>query len=91
MLEETPYSFDDRGEFSCAEHRGVDGNPLFLVNHWLSSGNPNDAADVNRPEVLRDRVAECVKERNRRPNIIAVDFYTRGDLLDVVDELNGDG
>jgi hypothetical protein len=23
------------------------------------------------------------------PNILAVDFYTRGELLDVVDELNG--
>ncbi len=87
-LEETPYRFDSRGDFSCEENRGVDGNPLFLVNHWVAGGDPNVAADVNRTEVLLDRVEECEEERERRPNIIAVDFYTHGDLLDVVAELN---
>ena len=35
-----------------------------------------------------ERVGSCVRER-RRPNIVAVDFYAHGDLLEVVDELNG--
>jgi hypothetical protein len=87
-MEETPYRFDRRGDFSCDENRGADGNPLFLVNHWVSGGDPNAAADVNRSEVLLDRVEECEQERERRPNIIAVDFYTQGELFDVVAELN---
>ena len=89
-MEETPYRFDSRGNFSCEESRGVDGNPLFLVNHWvtLTAPDPLAAADVNRSEVLLDRVEECEEERERRPNIIAVDFYTQGDLFDVVAELN---
>ena len=88
-MEETPYRFDSRGDFSCEQNRGVEGNPLFLVNHWvtLTAPDPLDAADVNRSEVLLDRVEECEEERERRPNIIAVDFYTQGDLLDVVAEL----
>ncbi len=87
-MEETPYRFENRGEFSCEPNRGVEGNPLFLINHWVTAPDPLVAADVNRSEVLLDRVKECTEERERRPNIIAVDFYTRGDLLDVVAELN---
>ena len=90
-MEETPFSFDSRGDFSCEESRGVEGNPLFLVNHWVTTGDPVDAAVVNRSEVLRERVEECEEERERPPNIIAVDFYTQGDLLDVVAELNASG
>ncbi|HEU4840958.1 MAG TPA: hypothetical protein VFT09_05920, partial [Ilumatobacteraceae bacterium] len=90
-MEETTYNFASRGDFSCDENRGVEGNPLFLVNHWLAAGDPLAAGDVNRSEVLLDRVAECESERDRRPNIIAVDFYARGDVFDVVDELNAGG
>ena len=90
-MEETPYRFENRGEFSCEPYRGVEGNPLFLINHWVTAPDPLVAADVNRSEVLLDRVNECAEERERRPNIIAVDFYTRGDLLDVVAELNASG
>ena len=42
-MEETPYRFDSRGEFSCEENRGVEGNPLLLVNHWVTTGDPLDA------------------------------------------------
>jgi len=89
-LEETPYRFDSRGDFSCEPNRGLGGKPLFLVNHWvtLTSSDPLVAADVNQSEVLFDRVEECEEERDRRPNIIAVDFVGHGDLFDVVAELN---
>jgi hypothetical protein len=92
-IAETPYEFASRSDFSCGRHRGVEGNALFLVNHWLTTPGPEPiaAADVNRSQVLRDRVAECEAVRGRRPNIIAVDFYTQGDLIDVVDELNAAG
>jgi hypothetical protein len=32
---------------------------------------------------------DCIDERGQLPNIIAVDFSTKGDLLEVVDQLNG--
>jgi hypothetical protein len=31
----------------------------------------------------------CARARHHLPNIVAVDFYARGDLIDLVAELNG--
>jgi len=39
--------------------------------------------------VLLARARKCAKERGHIPNIIAVDFWQSGDLIAVVDELNG--
>ena len=35
------------------------------------------------------RIRDCERIRNHFPNLIAVNFYRRGDLFKVVDELNG--
>jgi hypothetical protein len=90
VLQETPFRFETAGDFSCGAGRGSPGSPLLLVNHWLTIDPPNSgtAATVNAADVLRERVATCVRERGR-PSIVAVDFYAHGDLLEVVDELNG--
>ena len=48
-----------------------------------------DAAEVNATDVLLPRARRCADERDRVPNIVAVDFYSAGDLIEVVDELNG--
>jgi hypothetical protein len=91
VMSDTPYRFDQVGEFSCAVGRGAPDNSLLLVNHWLTVDPPNPAvaAKVNAGDVLRERAAACREERGRLPNIIAVDFYASGDLFEVVDELNG--
>jgi hypothetical protein len=34
-------------------------------------------------------VQRCARSRHHLPNIVAVDFYARGEVIDVVDELNG--
>ena len=44
---------------------------------------------VNSRDVLLSRLEQCQAERDRLPNFVAVDFYDQGDLLDVVDTLNG--
>lgn len=90
VLQDTPFRFEDAGDFSCAAGRGTSDSPLLLVNHWLTVDppNPGTAAEVNAADALHERVAACVRERGL-PNILAVDFYAHGDLLDVVDELNG--
>ena len=91
MLQDTPYRFEEPGEFSCELDRGEATNPLFLVNHWISDDppDPNVAAAVNARDVLLTRAQESASERVHVPNILAVDFETRGDLFDVVDVLNG--
>lgn len=90
-ISETPFTFAVRTEFSCKPNRGGDGNPLFMINHWLTTGIPVKAAAavVNSRDVLLERVQTCERERNRLPTILAVDFVETGDLMQVVDELNG--
>lgn len=90
---ETPFNFALRSEFSCAPNRGQADNPLFLINHWLTTGIPvrEAAAAVNSRDALLDRVRQCEQERGLLPTILAVDFVETGDLVEVVAELNGVG
>ncbi|MEM8708352.1 MAG: hypothetical protein AAGE98_17945, partial [Actinomycetota bacterium] len=72
---ETPFNFALRSDFSCAPNRGDDGNDLFLINHWLTTGIPVQevAASINSRDALLERVTTCEAERGRRPTILAVD------------------
>ncbi len=90
---ETPFAFGLRSDFSCVPNRGDDGNDLFLINHWLTTGIPvrEVAESVNSRDALLDRVAACEEERGRLPTILAVDFVETGDLISTVAELNGVG
>lgn len=87
---ETPFTFALRSEFSCDANRGSEGNDLFLINHWLTTGIPVQAAAIpaNSRSALLERVNECLQDRGRLPTILAVDFVETGDLIEVVDELN---
>jgi hypothetical protein len=92
LVQETPYSFRKRDEFSCRPNRGGDKAPLFLMNHWIETTptpRPSNAAVVNAYDVLLARARQCAEERGHPPNIVAVDFYKTGDLVRVVDQLNG--
>ena len=92
MIQETPYHFGAPGEFSCAPHRGGTTGSLFQINHWIDTTptpKPSNAAIVNDRGYLLDRARRCQGERDRLPNIIAVDFALIGDVVGAVDELNG--
>jgi hypothetical protein len=91
VVQETRYDFKSAEEFDCLPNRGGTSGSLLLVNHWVNTpptSLPSDAARVNARGPLLDRIEDCRRERGRLPNIIAVDFYGVGDLLEVVDELN---
>jgi hypothetical protein len=81
-FQETPYSFRKLSDFTCAPKRGPANAPLFLVNHWLTTDPPKPAtADkVNSPDVLLPRLRSCAQQRQRMPNVVAVDFAVRGKL-----------
>ena len=78
---------------SCAPNRGTPTSPLFEVNHFVTpAGSAPTAATakvVNSFDVLWPRVANCATQRNKFPNLVAVNFYNQGDLLAVVNKLNG--
>ncbi len=92
VCQETPYHFDSPEDFSNEPNRGGTGGSLLLMNHWVTTpptSRPRDAKLVNTREVLMGRIEQCETERGLTPNIIAVDFYRTGDLVEVVAELNG--
>jgi hypothetical protein len=99
-LQETPFRFTnapqltDRAKLaaSCRAHRGPSSAPLFLVNHWVDTTpapRPSLASVVNARGALLMRAQTCQRQRGRLPNLVAVDFYRRGDVLGVVNTLNG--
>ncbi len=91
-MQETPYSFHDTKEFSCIPNRGGTSGSLFLMNHWIDTTptpKPSNAQIVNSYEFLLKRAQECQQQRRLMPNLIAVDFYKTGNLLEVVKTLNG--
>lgn len=91
---DTPYTFESRADFTCELNRGSIDNSLFLVNHWITApvvgtGIRDSAALVNESEVLLPRVRECMEQQKHIANFIAVDFSGLGDLMQVVDSVNG--
>lgn len=97
-IQDTPFLFRTpkalvQGEGTCARNRGRDDAPLLLINHWVTdkTAEVTNAQRVNARGVLGERVRRCRHERGMLANYVAVDFYDRGDLFAVVDELNGFG
>jgi len=96
LVQETVFSFRtpaallDASE-SCKPNRGPADAPLFLLNHWVTTDpapRPSNAAIVNAYDALLGRIRACERIRGRRVNLVAIDFYRRGDAFRVVDTLN---
>ncbi|MGE3960134.1 MAG: hypothetical protein AB7F65_00465 [Dehalococcoidia bacterium] len=91
FIEETSIATPTLESLTCAPGRGEPGNPLFLLNHWLTGrpALPSRALEVNVADVLLERARRCGDERAHVPNIVAVDFYDVGDVFSVARALNG--
>jgi hypothetical protein len=98
-LQETPYRFrttaaltdPSRVPDSCRPNRGPASAPLFLLNNWVDTTplpRASNAAVVNARDALLTRSRTCQRIRHRLPNLVAVDFFRRGDVLGVVNALN---
>ena len=91
LMQETPYTFTAINQFNCQPNRGASTNPMLLVNHWLRPNGPPDpdeASKVNSTATLTGRVEQCEDVRRTLPNILAVDFFSIGDTVKVVDNFN---
>jgi hypothetical protein len=92
VMQETPYSFKQPSDLSCAPNRGGTSGSLFLMNNWIDTTpapKPSNAAIVNAYDALLARAKQCEGERGKRPTVIAVDFYRTGALFRVARTLNG--
>lgn len=86
------YAAEEEADFVCDVHRGTDApNSLFVMNHFLTApiADIDFATMVNPYASLHAHVARCQTELGRIPNLVTVDFYEVGDVVWVVDELNG--
>ena len=95
IAQETPYQFRTATELAsldtCRANRGGTRGSLLLVNHWVDTSpapRPAIADQVNARTFLDRRLDACRKARGMLPNIVAVDFYRRGDVFGAVNALN---
>lgn len=101
---ETPYDNTDIDAFNCNVDRiGDDFSPddlMYVMNHFMYANIDlgtfkvqiplrSKALITNGRESLTNHANSCTDIFQKKPNFIEVDFYTMGDALDVVAEMNG--
>ena len=91
LTQETHFRAESPEEMNCAPNRGQTDSPLFQLNHFISPVSVSFAETVNEYDFFLNRALQCQEERGLMPNIVAVNYYRTGDLIDVVDALNGVG
>ncbi len=92
-FQETPYAWSTVDAMTCGPNRGAAGNKFMLINHWVgySPPDPGKAGSlVNSSDALTRRIEQCIDERGVWPNVVAVDFAERGDLMKVVARYNAE-
>lgn len=95
LVQETPYTYKTEREIAapegCRLNRGEADNPLFQINNWIEKvpRDPDLQGRVNSRKALLKRAQLCARRRGLQPNIVAVDYYDRGDVLGVANALNG--
>src|SRR5262249_61451376 len=91
LTQDNPWRNPTIESFRCERYRGRPDSPLFLLNHWVSRQPPSvrDADRANSYDLLLAHARRCQAERGQMPNLLAVNFFDRGQLLPVVDALNG--
>lgn len=101
---ETPYDNVDVDLFNCNVDRiAKDLEPhdmMYVMNHFIYGviemgalkieiPFKEKAASTNAKESISKHASDCTSVFQRKPNFIEVDFYTIGDALSVVSDLNG--
>jgi hypothetical protein len=90
FVQDTPLGATRIDQLSCKRERGDANSPLLMLNHWADLFPPRLRA--NRPflteRFLLERARLCARRRGLPVNLIAVDYYDQGDLVEAVKKLN---
>jgi hypothetical protein len=90
FVQDTPLGATTVKELSCVRERGDADSPLLMLNNWADLFPPRLRA--NRPfqtkKFLLDRSHECQRTRGMPVNLIAVDYYDQGAVVEAVKALN---
>lgn len=100
---ETPYDNHNESQFSCVIDRPVDINSetgyMYVMNHFLYGTlnlgstvieipQKGTAVTTNGEDSLMKQAGTCKQTFGRQPNFLAIDFYNRGNSLDIAARLN---
>ncbi|KAG0174422.1 hypothetical protein DFQ28_007693 [Apophysomyces sp. BC1034] len=100
---ETPYNNMNESSFSCVIDRPADpaqpANMMYVMNHFLykSVGSlggivvevpQKDTANVTNANSLLNQAQTCSTTFGRAPNFLEVDFYNKGNTLQIAAQLN---
>ncbi len=86
----TSSHYEEPEELDCVLGGAPIPHGLLDVTHILTNpvASPDNAEAINHNPLLQDRLDTCIAEWGRLPTLVAVDFYTIGDILEVVEGLN---
>jgi len=94
---ETPWDFDkvsalQNSETSCAENRGSSGSKdFYAINNFVTGSlgaSKTYAKIVNGNSFIGQHITDCETLTSHQANLVAVDFWTVGDLLEVTQDVN---
>ena len=89
LVQDTPLGARRPEELRCDRFRGEPGSPMLLLNHWIDTFPPSVSRnDRIGADFLGRRAQRCGHVRGLVPNLLAVDFYERSDVVDVARRLN---
>ena len=91
LVQDTPLGARRPEELRCERFRGEPGSPMLLLNHWIDTFPPSVSRnDRIGASFLERRARRCGQARGLTPNLLAVDFYERSDVVDVARRLNAE-
>ncbi|GAX25139.1 hypothetical protein FisN_10Lh344 [Fistulifera solaris] len=74
---------------ACGITRGGSGTRDFYgVNVFLEIPNPDASAILHQADFLSSHLEECSQQSGLSPNLVIVDFWDEGDLMQVVNDRN---
>ena len=92
---DTPWDLDEDGlldfDRSCTTNRGMADAQLMLSNHFADEGlfpSPEISRNVNQLAVLRNRHEFCREKLEKEANVILVDFWSLGGVIEYAKEEN---
>ena len=88
-IQDTPLGATAPGQLRCARERGDADSPLFMVNHWIDRFPPSPSRNERVGNAfLKRQIDRCERARGQLPNLVAVDFYERTGVVDIVRRVN---
>lgn len=92
FIQDTPLGAKKTNQLSCSRARGTADSPLLMLNHWADVFPPRRSANkpFQRESFIVARAHKCARLHGQPVNLIAVDHYDQGDLIDAVTQLNAE-